>query len=895
MEFNKIKLSGAEWDSIEKPVAEGELAILNMIIAGYFNTGITINTHTAFITHFKLIYSPQIEQYIYTQYFKPAVTHMIKTYGLAAECDPIAGCPSPPALNSASKIRFANIDKTAFIPEEEYTTAVSFLSANADKLDDPKAPKTPEYMVYEFLLLTQALCMCRATTPRDIAYYYYSLHHLIKYSIVHVNKYVTNFINFILKTHDINTLLPTILKNAAYIIEQNPLLLQYGDLTLYSHQKRIFEIFGGNPTVSKTSGKPQLVLYMAPTGTGKTLTPLALAKAYRVIYVCAARHVGLALARSAIAVGSKIAFAFGCETSSDIRLHYSAAAEYTINKHTGGIGRVNNTVGHKVEIMICDLNSYVTAMNYMLAYNADSRVITYWDEPTIALDVAEHPMHEFIHNNWSKNRVPNVVLSSATLPTTAELRPLIDDFCQKFEGAKVETIQSYDCKKSIPLVDSNGYIVMPHYLCGDDLSMLVCISKHCETHPTLLRYLDLQAISNFISYVNTTQSVDTDLLIENTDYFGTIEDINITHIKMYYVQCLQHMAIDKWPAAVTHFRSHREHYYKGNTITRNKSLPAPVTLPTADTAATITRTQSMQCPPITTSDTGMYITTKDAHTLTDGPTIFIAADVRKIAQFCMQQAKIPETVITGLMEIIEKNNKITQQIADLEKNLVGPTKKGAEKSDKAANRAFAAEENDTAKYTSHARLVNSINEMRARIEIAKLSDDMIPNKTDHLIKWAGGGDTVAKSRAFTSDIDSTTVSKILAIDGLENYWKILLMMGIGVFMAEGTAAYNIDYMEIMKTLAADQKLYLIIASSDYIYGTNYQLCHGYLSKDLTATMTQEKIIQALGRIGRNNIQQKYSARFRDDGLFIRLFTPDDNKPEVANMRRLFSTNLEDLA
>ena len=32
-------------------------------------------------------------------------------------------------------------------------------------------------------------------------------------------------------------------------------------------------------------------------------------------------------------------------------------------------------------------------------------------------------------------------------------------------------------------------------------------------------------------------------------------------------------------------------------------------------------------------------------------------------------------------------------------------------------------------------------------------------------------------------------------------------------------------------LAQDQKLYLIIASSDYIYGTNYQFCHGYLGKE----------------------------------------------------------------
>jgi hypothetical protein len=90
-------------------------------------------------------------------------------------------------------------------------------------------------------------------------------------------------------------------------------------------------------------------------------------------------------------------------------------------------------------------------------------------------------------------------------------------------------------------------------------------------------------------------------------------------------------------------------------------------------------------------------------------------------------------------------------------------------------------------------------------------------------------------------------------------------MGIGVFTTHTSTAYT----EIMKKMAEHQKLYVIIASSDFIYGTNYQFCHGYLSKDLV--LTQEKIIQALGRIGRNNIQQEYSIRFRDDKQIEKLF------------------------
>ena len=44
---------------------------------------------------------------------------------------------------------------------------------------------------------------------------------------------------------------------------------------------------------------------------------------------------------------------------------------------------------------------------------------------------------------------------------------------------------------------------------------------------------------------------------------------------------------------------------------------------------------------------------------------------------------------------------------------------------------------------------------------------------------------------------------------------------------------KLSISEIMKELADAQQLFMIIASSDYIYGTNYQFCHGYVSKDLS--------------------------------------------------------------
>jgi hypothetical protein len=137
------------------------------------------------------------------------------------------------------------------------------------------------------------------------------------------------------------------------------------------------------------------------------------------------------------------------------------------------------------------------------------------------------------------------------------------------------------------------------------------------------------------------------------------------------------------------------------------------------------------------------------------------------------------------------------------------------------------------------------------------------------------------SAVFTCDIDESLIGEIMLLNDVNDSWKILLMMGIGVF----TEHKSIRYTEIMKKLADEQKLTIIIASSDFIYGTNYQFCHGYLSKDMCSS--QEKIIQSLGRIGRNNIYQENTIRLRDEEQIKRLFYEEKNKIEVINMNRLF--------
>ena len=138
------------------------------------------------------------------------------------------------------------------------------------------------------------------------------------------------------------------------------------------------------------------------------------------------------------------------------------------------------------------------------------------------------------------------------------------------------------------------------------------------------------------------------------------------------------------------------------------------------------------------------------------------------------------------------------------------------------------------------------------------------------------------ANAFCSDVDERTVEKIMAL-GVDALWKLLLLIGIGVFSEE----CEVPYLEIMKRMAVEQKLYLVIASSDFIYGTNYQFCHGYIGKDLMSGMTSEKAIQALGRIGRSSHRQAYSVRLRENELINRVFLPNESKVEATMMNLLF--------
>jgi hypothetical protein len=294
-------------------------------------------------------------------------------------------------------------------------------------------------------------------------------------------------------------------------------------------------------------------------------------------------------------------------------------------------------------------------------------------------------------------------------------------------------------------------------------------------------------------------------------------------------------------------------------------------------AATPTLPKLPAIPPNPAS--GILLTTADAHTLTDGPTIYLAEDVEKVGRFYIQQSKIPDSVFAIIQQKIDRNNLIMKQIKKVEQEVEAKSAPSSSSTDDKSSKK--AEKEPASKEVQ--KMLEQINEMRMAIQTVHLNAMYIPNTRQHLEIWLPKTAPLVKN-AFVPNVDEEDVREIMALD-VENQQKLLLILGIGVFSKSSDSRYA----EIMKRLAYEQRLFLIIASSDYIYGTNYQFCHGFIGKDLT-TMTQQKTIQAIGRIGRNHIQQEYTVRFRDDGVCERLFRKATENLEATMMNRLFCSD-----
>lgn len=846
--FTQDKVSASEWSRMELPVLPDELKILKLIQKGFHNTNICLNDTPTLASYLKIYDSngkTTNAEYFYNTYFASIIDEIYKNNNLFrkdSKGNEIKRKTSLVKLNSSDNVK---INKFNSLEHQD---------------------------LFEFVLLEQFKQMTTLKLANNIEWHlhFYTLTKLLSFSIENINSVLVEKINHVLNIYSNDIDLLYIITNSYDIIENNPILSKYQDIKLYNHQINIFDKIKSN--------NPKLVLYSAPTGTGKTLTPIGLCQQYKVIYVCAAKHVGLALARCAVSSEIKFAVAFSCHSASDVRLHYSAVKDCKYDAKTGKRYGIDNSIGHNVQLMISDVSSYLSAMNYMLAQGFEkSNILTYWDEPTISLDKENDPLHDVIRENWMKNQIPNMVLCSATLPKESYIKPVIlqfkeqvkmhydidreqdeDELNRQLDDIKIEiiNIQSSDSKMTMSLINKEGYVVLPHMLVNSYLELLEKV-KSCNENLSLLRYLDTVELTKFIKYVMNNKLTDREMKIPS--YLQSVNKINMYGIKKFYLSILENISKNWELLKEFSFQNARMIYVRPEII-------SPKVFKRMDSCLKPTPVKS-------TKMTGVNITTSDAFTLTYGPTIYLANDIEEIGKFCLKQANIPNIIVQQILNDIKHNEECYEKIKEINEQIDVENKKP-----KKVNKKNKKDDKPNEETKVIDQLLDKKSILEASIKQIKLDDVFVPNTLEHIKKWCGQ----ELPNAFCSKINGTTVEKIMSLTDVDDNSKLLLLMGIGVFSEN----MNSEYVKIMIELATNQQLYLIIANSDYIYGTNYQFCHGYMAKDLM--VTQEKLIQSIGRVGRQNIQRNCTIRFRDNDQLLILFSNVDSneKIEVKNMNKL---------
>lgn len=815
--LTQTKLSKEEWNKIEKPINdEFELCVLNMINNGYKNEN---NSFDNFKTMCEIMkFDKKYDESIFNHVFLEKLKSINKKNCLGI--DSFLVSRTDIKLNKKDKIKIENTIK---------------MIKHTDLADKN---------VIEFIILDVLKSLQKSIYKNDNYFHdkkfnlaLFNLHHLMNNYKDEINSVLCEIIDFCItnKFGKMNTMV--ILKNIGEFLEHNH-ILNCKRKSLFEHQKRIFELFKNLRENSK------FVFYCAQTSSGKTLTPIGLCNDYKLIFMCASKHIGLSLAKSAFNMKKKVGFAFGCNDTSNIRINYNA-----INSYTEKNGRKipDHSDGTNVDLMICDVQSYEYAMLYMKAFNKEENIILFWDEPTIGLDVESHHLHDIISHNWKVNQIPNIIFSCATLPNLEQMDSVCSVFKNKFDNPYIEYIESYDQHTNLCLYDDIGNIVMPHNL---DLS-LEEIKGTVKYHgPKYFKFYSCVECCNFIlHYTKTCDKSYIDNMFSDSQIFSSY------FIKELYYNLILQMDKNTW---IEFMASYLKKYPKNVNADNNIF--------------------------------GNEITTKHAYTLTNGPTLYISDNIENLCKFFMINSQINKSMINDIYKKIEYNDSIVQVLCKKEKEYEDKITKIKDNVNMMTNMRLPPDALE---------LHNQIEKMKNSLLELKIENIYKPNTRDHFKKWCSEYLEYDSCDAFTSTINNDSIANILNLQCLNKLYKFMIMLGIGIFSnsiieekeeyinSEFIERENQKYVEIVKELAENKSLYLILANSDYIYGTNYQFSHCYLGKDMK-DMSQEKIIQCIGRIGRQVKNKHFSFRFRSSENIKSLYSiPYNDTIELVNLKKLF--------
>ena len=513
------KLTREEWNNLEKPINnEKEKIILNMINNGYDDPNIVVKTHNCLQYYLKI--NNKYDNIIYDTLLKEQFDKINKNNILNINYNEIDNY-----INNNKKNKNNKLSKSDKIK----------LDSSLNKFKVMKK-ENKTIIIIEFLMLDLikviSKLILKESDYENHKSFSISLYNLNKYNVIFkedLNKIFNQLVNIILEQYIHKLSYKKVLKSISKYVEHND-VNNFKHYELYQHQKYIYNIF-------KNHEEPKFIWYCAPTSSGKTLSPIGLANGYKVLFMCASKHIGLGLAKSAYYSGKKIGFAFGCNQLEDVRLNFNTINKFDVLKN--GYKKPDHSDGTKVEIMICDLMSFEIAMIYMKTFHPLDKIILFWDEPTIGLDNNTHYLHDIIQKNWKLNVIPNVVFSCATLPKRNEIEKIVDSFNNKFSNTYFDYIDVADQFSNVMIYDEYANVIMPHNYFQDLNEMKEFLNYQGKKY---YKFYNCNNCAKFVLFYN--DNCDNKYV---NNHFNKLDHIDMNYIKDCYLNILLNIPNqEKW-------------------------------------------------------------------------------------------------------------------------------------------------------------------------------------------------------------------------------------------------------------------------------------------------------------------------------------------------------------
>ena len=118
---------------------------------------------------------------------------------------------------------------------------------------------------------------------------------------------------------------------------------------------------------------------------------------------------------------------------------------------------------------------------------------------------------------------------------------------------------------------------------------------------------------------------------------------------------LQNISCEIWDEIYQDLQDNQKAKFAKNSVSRRQS--------------TLEQSRQKSSDPVKqtapTSTAGLLITTEDAHTLTDGPTIFLSNNVENLGKYYIKQTNLPDRVYKSLYTRIEQNTSVQKKLSDV--------------------------------------------------------------------------------------------------------------------------------------------------------------------------------------------------------------------------------------